>query len=192
MSDLRDCARGPRVRLTSGITPRALRTQRSRLLPCNDRPTLILVARDSSPLGTLIRRLRKERDLSQEQLGELTGIFFTRISQIELGANTTPETLLKLAQALRARPDEVREMFRLAGFADLFDFIAGAGRMIAGDVPTLDFAIESAADLDSGAKQTLHAVVKAVRAAAEVTRGAGEASDARLLRNEEPEVEAGP
>ena len=53
------------------------------------------------PLGAQLRRLRLERNLSQEKLAELAGVNYKHIGQIEL-ANTEPgaDVLVRLARAL--------------------------------------------------------------------------------------------
>lgn len=55
-------------------------------------------------LGEIIRRTRKERHLTQAQLGELVGVQKSQISRIERNAkNVTIETILKVFKALRAK-----------------------------------------------------------------------------------------
>ena len=54
--------------------------------------------------GRRFRRLRKERNLSQEKLSELAGLDRTYISQVENGANVTLATIHKLAGALGVDP----------------------------------------------------------------------------------------
>ncbi len=52
-------------------------------------------------IGQIIRQLRKERNLTQKKLGELSGINEVQIRQYELGkANPKLETLKKIAAAL--------------------------------------------------------------------------------------------
>lgn len=51
--------------------------------------------------GTRLRYLRKQRGLSQTELGELSNIHFSHISRYERGAaQPTADTLKRLAQAL--------------------------------------------------------------------------------------------
>lgn len=54
------------------------------------------------PLGEQLRRLRLERELSQERLAELAGLNYKHIGRIEL-AKVEPgaEVLVRLARALR-------------------------------------------------------------------------------------------
>ena len=55
-------------------------------------------------LGEMIRSVRKERRLTQTQLGELIGVQKSQISKLERNArNVTVETILKVFNALRAR-----------------------------------------------------------------------------------------
>ncbi len=58
--------------------------------------------RTYSKYGEKIRRLRKEKDLSQEELGEASGVDPKTIIQIEGGKrNSTLKTLQKIANALK-------------------------------------------------------------------------------------------
>ncbi len=55
-------------------------------------------------LGEMIRQARKERRLTQSQLGEMIGVQKSQISRIERNAkNVTIETILKVFNALRAK-----------------------------------------------------------------------------------------
>jgi HTH-type transcriptional regulator / antitoxin HipB len=55
-------------------------------------------------LGEMIRQTRKERRLTQSQLGELIGVQKSQISRIERNAkNVTIETILKVFNALNAK-----------------------------------------------------------------------------------------
>lgn len=54
-------------------------------------------------LGRMIKTTRKERNLTQEQLGELIGVNKSQISKLENNANSaTIETILKVFKALEA------------------------------------------------------------------------------------------
>ena len=54
-------------------------------------------------LGDLIKSVRKERNLTQEQLGELIGVQKAQISRLERNTkNVTVETILKVFRALKA------------------------------------------------------------------------------------------
>ncbi len=54
-------------------------------------------------LGEMIRSVRKERKLTQGQLGELIGVQKSQISKLERSAkNVTIETILKVFNALKA------------------------------------------------------------------------------------------
>ena len=56
-------------------------------------------------MGQIIRRLRKERNLTQEDLSELTDIGASSISKIESGYfHPTDENLDKIAKALKIEP----------------------------------------------------------------------------------------
>lgn len=55
-------------------------------------------------LGTAIKKARQEKNLTQEQLGELVGVQKAQISKIETSAKSARlETLLKVFEALGAR-----------------------------------------------------------------------------------------
>ena len=54
-------------------------------------------------LGEMIKSVRKERKLTQEQLGQLIGVQKSQISKLERNTkNVTIETILKVFQALKA------------------------------------------------------------------------------------------
>ena len=54
-------------------------------------------------LGDMIKSVRKERNLTQEQLGELIGVQKSQISKLERNTkNVTIETILKVFTALKA------------------------------------------------------------------------------------------
>ncbi len=54
-------------------------------------------------LGYMIRKVRQERKLTQEQLGELIGVQRAQISKLESSANSaTIGTILKVFKALKA------------------------------------------------------------------------------------------
>ena len=55
-------------------------------------------------LGEMIKQARKERHLTQSQLGELIGVQKSQISRIERNAkNVTIETILRVFRALQAK-----------------------------------------------------------------------------------------
>ena len=55
-------------------------------------------------LGEMIRVTRRQRNLTQEQLGELIGVQKAQISKLEKNANNvTVETILKVFNALKAK-----------------------------------------------------------------------------------------
>ena len=54
-------------------------------------------------LGHMIKKARKERNLTQEQLGKLIGVQKAQISKLESSANSaTIDTILKVFKALKA------------------------------------------------------------------------------------------
>lgn len=55
-------------------------------------------------IGKAIKQTRKERNLTQEQLGKLIGVQKAQISRLENNAgNVTMDTLLKVFTALKAK-----------------------------------------------------------------------------------------
>jgi transcriptional regulator with XRE-family HTH domain len=55
--------------------------------------------------GARLRRLRRERALSQRELSRMTGIAFDTISRLETGKQQAqPRTVRKLAEALGVEP----------------------------------------------------------------------------------------
>lgn len=54
-------------------------------------------------LGKMIKAARKERNLTQEELGQLVGVKKAQISKLESSANSaTIDTILKVFKALKA------------------------------------------------------------------------------------------
>lgn len=54
-------------------------------------------------LGRMIKKARQERNLTQEQLGDLVGVQKAQISKLERSANSaTIDTVLKVFKALKA------------------------------------------------------------------------------------------
>ena len=55
-------------------------------------------------LGEMIKRARKEQNLTQEELGALIGVKKSQISKIEKsGKNVTIDTLIRVFEALKAK-----------------------------------------------------------------------------------------
>jgi plasmid maintenance system antidote protein VapI len=55
-------------------------------------------------LGDMIRQVRLERNMTQEQLGKLIGVQKAQISKLEnSGTNVTVDTILKVFTALKAK-----------------------------------------------------------------------------------------
>ncbi len=62
-------------------------------------------------LGEMIKSVRKERNLTQEQLGKLIGVQKSQISKLESNTkNVTIETILKVFRALKANVKFIVEM----------------------------------------------------------------------------------
>ena len=62
-------------------------------------------------LGEMIKKARKERNLTQEQLGKLIGVKKSEISKLERNArNMTISTVLKIFKALKANVKFVVEL----------------------------------------------------------------------------------
>ena len=55
-------------------------------------------------IGEMIKNVRKERNLTQEELGQLVGVQKSQISKLEKGSkNVTIATILKIFDALKAQ-----------------------------------------------------------------------------------------
>ena len=68
---------------------------------------MAVVDQDLVPLGEAVRRLRKARGLTQEDLSGLTELHRNHIGGVERGErNITIKTVLALAQALEVPPAE--------------------------------------------------------------------------------------
>ncbi|MBW2003721.1 MAG: helix-turn-helix transcriptional regulator [Deltaproteobacteria bacterium] len=66
--------------------------------------------------GKVLHQLRKERGLSQEELGFESGYHRTYISQLERGKKSPSlQTIFQLAKALKVEPSEIVE--RIQSFA---------------------------------------------------------------------------
>ncbi|MGH7484464.1 MAG: helix-turn-helix domain-containing protein [bacterium] len=82
------------------------------------------------PLGAQLRRLRLERDLSQEKLAELAGLNYKYIGRIELAkADPGADVLVRLARALSV---PVGELFQTITPADGVPY-----RLLPSDVDTI-------------------------------------------------------
>ncbi len=54
-------------------------------------------------IGDMIKKVRKERQLTQEQLGELVGVKKAQISRLENNTkNVTVETIIRIFNAMKA------------------------------------------------------------------------------------------
>lgn len=72
-------------------------------------------------IGERIRRLRKEKSLSQEQLAELSGLHTNYVGQVERGEkNLTLETLEKMVLGLNI---SLEELFQYIGPMDKKDIL---------------------------------------------------------------------
>lgn len=79
-----------------------------------DDASCVVVDQDLVPLGEAVRRLRKARGLTQEDLSGLTELHRNHIGGIECGErNITIKTILALAQALEVRPADLLEDYLL-------------------------------------------------------------------------------
>lgn len=68
---------------------------------------------EGKKFGEVIRRFRKERELSQEALAERAGIAADYLGFIERGENVpTLPVILKIARALKVRPAELFRDFK--------------------------------------------------------------------------------
>lgn len=58
-------------------------------------------ARNLKQLGVALKRIRKSRGLSQQELAKLSGLIQARISDIENGKGSMTDSILRLLAALR-------------------------------------------------------------------------------------------
>ena len=71
-------------------------------------PTPKGVSISNKEIGERVRDVRKARELTQTQLGEILGIPYTNVSAIERGTRgVSLQQLVKLCRALDVSPDEV-------------------------------------------------------------------------------------
>jgi len=79
-------------------------------------------------VGERIRRLRKERNLSQEQLAERSNLHTNYVGQVERGEkNLTLETLEKIVSGLGV---SLEELFRFLGPMDRKDALGEIVRLL--------------------------------------------------------------
>jgi len=72
------------------------------------------VERQLSAIAANVRLCRGRLGLTQEELGEATGISYRYLQDIDRGRkNVTVETLVRLARALRTRPAALLKSARL-------------------------------------------------------------------------------
>jgi transcriptional regulator with XRE-family HTH domain len=69
-------------------------------------------AREAAIFGDVVRRVRKEKTWTQEDLAERSGLTTTYVGQVERGDKVPSLTVvLKLAYALNVLPSELLETF---------------------------------------------------------------------------------
>jgi len=67
---------------------------------------------DLAALGAALRRLRLERDLSQERLSLEAGLHRNYVGRVERGElSPTFEPLVAIADALKVGPDELMQLY---------------------------------------------------------------------------------
>lgn len=76
-------------------------------------PNLTVTNDPVTLFGRRVRQLRKERWLTQEQLGDRVGLHRTHISHIERGRNPAITTALKVAKALELDLADLMKGIRL-------------------------------------------------------------------------------
>lgn len=80
-------------------------------------------------LAENLRRIRKEKRLSQGKLAQISGVSQQLISQIERGVNTTTKELPQLARALQVAASDLDENFKPEAIGDkkeLLDALAAS------------------------------------------------------------------
>ena len=67
------------------------------------------MSREISPIGKNIKKLRKQKGLSQDRLSKLADISYNTVIKLESGGITNPsiDTLKKLAKALNVSVDNL-------------------------------------------------------------------------------------
>ena len=67
------------------------------------------MSREISPIGKNIKKLRKQKGLSQDRLSKLADISYNTVIKLESGGITNPSigTLQKLAKALNVNIDDL-------------------------------------------------------------------------------------
>ncbi len=89
-------------------------------------------------LGSRIAKLRKTKGLSQEKLAEALNISSRSLSRIETGANyPLPETLDKIAEALKVRPKALYDFDEEYNQNELHKSVANKIKLIKGDIEKL-------------------------------------------------------
>ena len=81
---------------------------------------------DSHSLGELVKYYRKQKKMSQEELGALCGYKSgkTAISKIERGVNdANSATIIKIARALNVSPVVFMEQFKADNYADFHEYL---------------------------------------------------------------------
>lgn len=110
---------------------------------------------DYYAIGQRIRRIRKAKGWSQEQLAERVGISVTHMSHIETGnTKLSIEVFADIAAALEARADELlfgaREVLREQAMEDIISQLSGCGArelcIISDTVRSLKAAMEKYVD----------------------------------------------
>jgi transcriptional regulator with XRE-family HTH domain len=87
------------VAISTGYVPR--RKTASRMAPARKGRPKSAALRPLGALGAQVRRLRLERDLSQERLAELAGVNYKYLGRVELSkADPGATVLVRLARAL--------------------------------------------------------------------------------------------
>jgi XRE family transcriptional regulator, regulator of sulfur utilization len=78
-------------------------------------------AREAAIFGEFVRRVRKERAWTQEDLAERAGLTTTYVGQVERGDKVPSLTVvLKLALALEVLPSQTLEPFGFAVMKEMF------------------------------------------------------------------------
>ena len=67
------------------------------------------MSREISPIGKNIKKLRKQKGLSQDRLSKLADISYNTVIKLESGGITNPsiDTLQKIAKALNVSVDDL-------------------------------------------------------------------------------------
>lgn len=137
------------LRVVKGYGKHVARTQRPRRAFATHRSGLYLLRMTpNAPVSSVLRRIRSAprpdapRGLTQAEAARRTALWgkpplsSSFWSQVERGKSQVSEgELLRMALAIDARPDEIRDLFHAAGYEQLHDTLVNIGARNRPDLP---------------------------------------------------------